>query len=283
MTELEEHFREIAGLQTYYRTAGAGRPLLLLHGVGGSSLTFQWNIADLAKHYRVYALDLPGHGRSAKPDLDYFFEDAVPYLATFIEEVCGGPTALVGVSAGGLICALTAAAHPDLVTHLVMVSSAGLGRDVNWGLRLLSLPLVRPWMEKSRQDPAAVRLSLRRVLHDPALITDELVAAVCAERAQPGNSRAMHACLRRNLGLFGLRRWRRHASAVKKVAAPVMIIWGRQDKFIPVRHAYRAMRWFVGAPVHIIDRCGHWPPFEHPHEFNRLVREFVAAAPGAHG
>lgn len=275
MTLIDEHVHDIAGIETFYMTAGTGRPLVLVHGVGGSSLTFRWNIEELAAHYRVYALDLPGHGRSEKPDLEYLFEDAVPYLATFIEEVCGEPAALVGVSAGGLICALTAAAHPDLVTHLVMVSSAGLGRDVNWGLRLLSLPIVRPWIENGRRDPAAVRLSLRRVLHDPTLITDELVEAVCEERAQPGNGRAMHTCLRSNLGLFGLRRWKRHAKALGRVAAPVMIIWGKQDKFIPVRHAYRAMRWFAGAPVHILDRCGHWPPFEHPREFNRLVTEFI--------
>jgi pimeloyl-ACP methyl ester carboxylesterase len=275
MDRMEEHSQVIAGYRTFYRAAGAGRPLLLVHGVGGSSLTFQWNIDDLAAHFRVYALDLPGHGRSEKPELGYAVEDAVPFLAAFIREVCGDPTALVGVSAGGLMCALTAAEHPDLVTHLVMVSSAGLGRDVTWGLRLLSLPVVRPWIESTRQDPAAVRMSLRRVIHDPELITDKLVAEVCAERAQPGNGRAMHSALRSNLGLFGLRRWRRHLSAFKKIAAPVMIIWGRQDRFIPVRHAYRAVRWFAGAPVHIFDRCGHWPPFEHPREFNRLVADFV--------
>lgn len=280
MAQIEEHFRAVAGVQTYYCAAGAGHPLLLVHGVGGSSLTFRWNIEELATRYRVYALDLPGHGRSDKPDARYAVEDAVPYLAAFIEQVCGGPAALVGVSAGGLMCALTAAARPDLVTHLVMVSTAGLGRDVDWGLRLLTLPVLRRWMERGRHDPGAVRLSLRRVLHDPALITDELVQAVCEERAQPGHGRATYAALRQNLGLFGVRRWRRHLQTMRKVAAPVMIIWGRQDRFIPVRHAYRAMRWFAGAPVHILDGCGHWPPFEQPHEFNRLVGEFIFIARG---
>jgi 4,5:9,10-diseco-3-hydroxy-5,9,17-trioxoandrosta-1(10),2-diene-4-oate hydrolase len=118
-------------------------------------------------------------------------------------------------------------------------------------------------------------MSLRRVLHDPALITDDLVAAVCEERSQPGAGRAIHRALRSNVGLLGVRRWRRHLKSVRKVGAPMMIIWGRQDKFIPVRHAYRAMKWLAGAPVHIFDRCGHWPPFEHPAEFNKLVTDFV--------
>jgi 4,5:9,10-diseco-3-hydroxy-5,9,17-trioxoandrosta-1(10),2-diene-4-oate hydrolase len=280
MIRIEEHFREVAGVRTYYRAAGTGHPLLLIHGVGGSSLTFSANVEELAHRFRVYALDLPGHGRSEKPEVSYAVEEAVPYIAAFIEEVCGGPAALVGVSAGGLMCALTAAAHPHLVTHLVLVSSAGLGRDVDWGLRLLSLPMLRPWLENARHDPAAVRLSLRRVLHNPALITDELVAAVCEERGQPGAGRATHAALRNNLGIFGVRRWRRHLKAMRRVVAPVMIIWGKQDRFIPVRHAHRAVRWFAGSTVHVLDRCGHWPPFEHPREFNRLVREFVTVAPG---
>jgi 4,5:9,10-diseco-3-hydroxy-5,9,17-trioxoandrosta-1(10),2-diene-4-oate hydrolase len=280
MDGMEEHRRIVDGFRTYYRAAGDGHPLLLVHGVGGSSLTFQWNIDELAKHFRVYAVDLPGHGRSEKPEVGYAVEDAVPFLTAFIREVCGGPTALVGVSAGGLMCALTAADHPDLVTHLVMVSSAGLGRDVNWGLRLLSLPVVRPWVESNRRDPAAVRMSLRRVLHNPELITEELVEAVAAERAEPGNGRALHTALRSNVNLFGLRRWRKHLRALRKIGVPVMVIWGAQDRFIPVRHAYRAMKHFAGAPIHIFEGCGHWPPFEHPRRFNRLVSEFVSA-PGA--
>lgn len=265
----------IGGFDTFYLAAGEGRPLLLVHGVGGSSVTFRWNIEELAQRFRVYALDLPGHGRSEKPDLRYDAEDSVPYLATFIREVCGEPTALVGVSAGGLMCALTAEEYPELVTHLVMVSSAGFGRDIDWGLRLLSLPVVRPWMEHTRHVPNSVRMSLRRVIHDPSLITDELVQAVCEERAQPGAGATIHTAIRSNIGLFGLRRWRHHRKKIRRITAPMMIIWGRQDRFIPVRHTRRAMRWMVGVPIYIFDRCGHWPPFEHPREFNRLVTEFV--------
>ncbi len=275
MDQVEEHMHTVAGLRVFYMAAGTGHPLLLVHGVGGSSLTFRANITELARWFRVYALDLPGHGRSEKPEARYAAEDAVPFLAAFIERVCGGPAALVGVSAGGLICALTAAARPDLVTHLVLVSTAGLGRDVDWTLRLLTLPLARPWLERVRHDPAAVRFSLRRIVHDPSLITEELVAAVCAERAQPGHARAIAAALRANLGLFGVRRWRQHLQAIRRVAVPKMIIWGKQDRLIPVRHAYRAVRYLAGVPVHVLDRCGHWPPFERPQEFNRLVTEFV--------
>lgn len=277
MTAIREHIREVGGFRTFYREAGEGHPLLLVHGVGGSSLTYLQNIPVLAAHFHVFAVDMPGHGYSEKADRRYAVEESAPFLADFIRDVCGGPAALVGVSAGGLMCALTASEYPELATHLVMVSSAGLGRDVDWGLRLLTLPLIDQWMEKTRRDPVAVRLSLRRMLHDPSLITDDLVSAICKERSEPGSGKATHTALRSNLSLFGVRRWRRHRQAIRRVRAPMMIIWGRQDRFIPVRHAYRAMRWLAGVPVHVLDRCGHWPPLERPNEFNRLVGDFVSA------
>lgn len=275
---IEEHERQVGGFRTYYQAAGSGRPLLLVHGLGGSSVSYRENIADLAAHFRVYAVDVPGHGRSEKADIPYTVESAAPFLAEFIREVCGEPAALVGMSAGGLMCALTAKGYPDLVTHLVLVSSAGLGRDVSMLLRLLTLPVTWPFVESARPTPAGVRISMSRVVHDPECLTDEMVDLLCEDRSRPGNVRAMLRALRSNTSVFGMKRWRRHLRSLRGVAVPVMIIWGKQDKLIPVRHAYKAgKRLGRSVRVHIFDRCGHWPPYEHPAEFNRLVREFVSS------
>ncbi|MGH2587142.1 MAG: alpha/beta fold hydrolase [Dehalococcoidia bacterium] len=274
--KIEEHHRTINGYRTYYQAAGAGRPLVLVHGIGGSSLNYSQNILELARHYRVYAVDVPGHGRSEKPEIDYAVEGAVPFIAAFIQQVCEEPAALVGLSAGGLMCALTAAAYPDLVTHLVLVSSAGLGRDLSLSLRLMTLPVTWPVVGSTRPTPAGVRFSMRRVVHDPTCLTEEMVERLCEDRARPGNVHAMLIALRSNVGVLGMKRWRGHLRAIRRVGAPVMIIWGKQDRLIPVSHAYRAWRWLgKRARLHIFDRCGHWPPFEHPAEFNRLVLDFV--------
>jgi 4,5:9,10-diseco-3-hydroxy-5,9,17-trioxoandrosta-1(10),2-diene-4-oate hydrolase len=275
--EIEQHERSITGYRTFYQAAGEGRPVVLIHGVGGSSINYAENIAELAQHFRVYAPDIPGHGRSEKPDIPYDVESAVPFIAGFIREVCGEPAALVGMSAGGLMSALTAAEHPALVTHLVLVSSAGLGRDVGITLRLLSLPVTWPIIQNARPTPAGVRMSMRHVVHDPACLTDEMVARLVEDRSRPGNAHAMLTALRSNVGVLGLRRWRSHVRKLGKIGAPVMIVWGKQDKLIPVRHAHNAARWLGRrARVHVLDRCGHWPPYEHPAEFNRLVLEFIS-------
>jgi len=273
---IEEHVSTIYGYSTYYQAAGEGRPLVLIHGIGGSSINYQQNIEALSHHYRVYAPDIPGHGRSEKPEIDYTVESAAPFIAAFIQDVCGEPAALVGMSAGGLMCALTASAYPELVTHLVLVSTAGLGRDVGASLRLLTLPLTDPFVVGVRPTPAGVRLSMRHVVHDPACLSEEMVAALCVDRAIPGNARVMLRALRSNVSLLGLRRWQRHLQALRLVGAPVMVIWGKQDRLIPVKHAYQAARWLGNrVRVHVFDGCGHWPPYERPAEFNRLVLEFV--------
>ena len=273
MVTVEEHYRLVAGYRTHFIAAGEGRPVLLVHGVGGSMLTYQHNIEELAAVARVYALDLPGHGLSELPDADYSAENGGSYLCSFIEEVCGEPAALVGISAGGLMCAHAAVERPDLVTRLMLVSSAGFGRDIGWTLRLLTLPLVDRFVEEFTLKQ--VRGALEHQVYDPTQITPEFVQAVYAHWSRPGNRRTFLIALRRNISVFGLRRLRHHLRRTKVLAVPVMIVWGRNDRMIPVKHAYRAVKWIAGAQLRILERCGHMAPFEHPKEFNKIVREFL--------
>jgi pimeloyl-ACP methyl ester carboxylesterase len=273
MAAVAERYETIAGYRTHYVVAGSGPPLVLVHGVGGSLVSYQRNIAELATVARVYALDLPGHGHSPAPESEYRAEDGAAFVRAFIQEVCGEPAALVGLSAGGLMCALAAAEQPELVTRLVLVSSAGFGRRVSWPLRMLTLPLVGRFIETPT--PRQVRAALERQVYDPATITPELVEAVYDVWRQPGNRRAFLRSLRSNLTLLGVRRWRRHLRTASKLAVPVLIVWGKNDRTIPVRYAYRAVKRVAGARLHVFDRCGHMPPFERAAEFNRLVAEFL--------
>src|SRR5579885_2869958 len=273
MAAIEECYTTIAGYRTHYVVAGSGAPVVLVHGVGGSLLNYQRNIEELAAVARVYALDLPGHGHSPAPEVEYRVEEGAAFVQAFIQEICGEPAALVGLSAGGLMCALAAAEQPELVTRLVLVSSAGFGRRVSWPLRMLTLPLVDRFVEAPTPDQ--VRGALSRQVYDPATITPELVEAVYEVWQQPGNRRAFLRSLRSNITLLGVRRWRRHLRSASKLAVPVLIVWGKNDKTIPVRYAYKAVKKVAGARLHIFERCGHMPPFERAAEFNRLVTEFL--------
>lgn len=278
MAIVAERYETIAGYRTHYVVAGSGSPLVLVHGVGGSLVSYQRNIEALAAVARVYALDLPGHGHSPAAETEYRAEEGATFVCAFIREVCGEPAALVGLSAGGLMCALAAAEQPELVTRLVLVSSAGFGRRVSWLLRVLTLPFAGRFVEAPT--PQQVRSALARQVYDPATITPELVEAVYDVWQQPGNRRAFLRSLRSNLSLLGVRRWRRHLRAASKLALPVLIVWGRNDRTIPVRYAYSAVKKVGGARLHIFERCGHMPPFERAAEFNRLVTEFLVPGMG---
>jgi pimeloyl-ACP methyl ester carboxylesterase len=270
---VEEHYREVGGFLTRYRCAGEGTPVVLVHGVGSGSFTYDRNIEALGQVARVYAVDLPGHGLSDVPDVEYRAEEGGAFLCSFIETVCGGPAALVGVSAGGLMCLLAAAERPDLVDRLVLVSSAGFGRDIGWALRLLTLPIVDRFVLEPTQK--RVRGALEHQVFDAASVTAELVDEVYDMWQRPGNRGAFMQGLRSNISVFGLRRWRRHLRVVSKLALPVLIIWGQNDRTIPVKHAYRAAKRIAGSRLHVLDRCGHMPPYEKAAEFNRIVTEFL--------
>src|SRR5207237_548752 len=116
-----------------FLASGEGRPLVLLHGLGASSGVWHVQHPELARHHRVYALDLPGCGHSPMPRTP-------PSGDWAVDDVVGAPVTLIGHSMGGAIALLCALQRPELVRSLVLVSPAGLGSEVSLSLRLLSLP-----------------------------------------------------------------------------------------------------------------------------------------------
>ena len=134
------HVVRVGGINTHYVVAGDGRPLLLFHGLGASVVTWRDNIGPLSKAFRVYAVDLPGHGDSDKPDIDYATDTMVQFVKDFIESLNLERPAIIGSSVGGALALMTALRHPDLVSGLVLVDSASLGRE----LSLIHTPGIYP-------------------------------------------------------------------------------------------------------------------------------------------
>jgi len=273
-TGAQERYALVAGYRTHYVVAGDGPPILLVHGVGGSLVTYRRNIDALATVGRVYALDLPGHGLSEIVAGEYSAERGGAFLCAFIEAVIGAPAALVGVSAGGLMSIIAASERPELVTRLVLVDSAGFGRDVAWKLRLLTLPFADRLLRTASLQQ--VQSALQRHVHDPATDLAEVADAQYQQWQQPDTRRALLNALRSNISLFGVRRWRRHLHRASVLALPVLIVWGQNDRTLNVQHAYRAAQSIAGARLAIFDRCGHMPPSERPAEFNGVLCEFLA-------
>ena len=264
-----------------YQVAGEGPPLLLIHGLGASSMAWHFQLERLATAHRVYAIDLPGHGLSPAPAAPVDGERAAEVVAAFLEQVPEGPAAVVGHSLGGAVALLATLRRPDLVSALALVSSAGLGRELSLSLRAMCLPgadriveVIGPWLVQ-----AVWRLhGLRRRFAGGAPV--EVLAPVLAEAFEVYRRRhairAFTAALRAVAGTGGQQARYVFAHRLGELAVPVLVVWGRGDRVLPLVHGLRAAEAARGR-FEVLE-CGHSPMLEAAARFTDVLRDFLAGA-----
>jgi pimeloyl-ACP methyl ester carboxylesterase len=272
----EDRYIKIGPYNVRYWTAGdAGPAVLLVHGLGGSIENWSRNLGPLAAGRRVYAMDLPGFGRTDKTPLVGSLYELVDFIRDFMDALGIEGASLIGNSLGGGLILEFAARYPERTDKVVLVGSAGLGREVLRDLRVCAVPLLGEWFTRPSRDTTA---SLwRKIVADPALITDELVATSYDLYRLPGARKALLKTLRAGINILGQRKklLRELWAGMRTLPAPVLVVWGRQDRIIPLKHAEVAARLLPRAEVYVFDECGHMPQLEHPDEFNELVRRFL--------
>ena len=258
------------GTRVRYVRKGSGPPVVLLHGFASSIYTWADLLPALAAEHDVVALDLPGFGGSDIPrPLD---GAAYPGVVREVMDHLGLPrAALVGNSLGGSIAVGFAAENPDRVSHLVLIDSAGFNfgsRDRPWMLRLIAAPGVADAVERLPVRRRLVAQGVRQVFHDDARVTEERIDEYAVPMLRPGAARAAAELL------SGAAR-PDFASSVAQVRAPTLVVWGREDTWIPVAHARRFTAAIPGSTAVILDACGHVPQEEKPAEVAALVLPFL--------
>ena len=269
----EDRYVEVDGISTHYVFAGSGHPVVLLHGLGASLAVWWENMAPFAERFSVYALDLPGHGDSGKPDIAYDMPSTVRFLASFLDSQGIDRVSLVGNSGGGMLAAAFASLHPDRLDRLVLVDAAGLGREMPVFLRLASLPIIGEILQTPK-----VRNTenlIKSVFYEPRVVQDALAGELMRVRNLPGAKEAVLKAVRQGVTLWGMRRELVLLPHLQRVKVPILLVWGREDRVIPVAHAYLAASMLPGARLHVIPFCGHWPQMERAQEFNRVVITFL--------
>lgn len=177
---------------------------------------------------------------------------------------------LIGNSAGGLLAALCALSYPE---QLVLVNTAGLGRELSWFLRLASLPFIGELLYTP--NVRSTRNLAKSVFYDPRSVNDDVVNELVAVRNLPEAKMAVLKGLRSGIGPLGLRKYMMVLPKLRGLERPLLLVWGREDRIIPVSHAYKAARVLPHCELHVIPHCGHWPQMERPAEFNRLVLDAI--------
>jgi pimeloyl-ACP methyl ester carboxylesterase len=274
------HTNSASPIELYHEIYGQGDPLLCLHGFGASLYSWRNFIGPLANDYQLILIDLKGCGKSPKPhDTKYSTRDHADLLYQFILERDLRNLTLIGNSFGGalsLLLSLMLADAGELVRlkSLVLIDAGAYKEYVPAYLKPLSVPLINlgVYLIPSR---FAVRAILRKAYYDPSKITEEQVRAYTAPIAAPGGK---HALLETGKQLVPanfdelIRRY-------KDIKVPTLIIWGRQDRIIPLKVGELLHRDLADSTLKIIEQCGHAPQEEKPEETVPLVRDFLKSLP----
>jgi pimeloyl-ACP methyl ester carboxylesterase len=270
---------KIHGHDVGFRRAGTGHDevVLLIHGLAGSSKTWDDVIPLLAEHYDVIAPDLLGHGESAKPLGDYSLGAFASGLRDLLAVLGVGSVTIVGHSFGGGVAMQLGYQHPELVDRLVLVGSGGLGREVSWLLRVLTLPgaeyLMPLWFPRVLVDRATElgRALNRRDIRHPRL------AEIWRAYSSLAGAENRHAFVRTMRGVIDPGGQVVDASDRLYLAArvPTLIVWGDNDLIIPVSHAHTAHEAIAHSRLEILDGVGHFPHVESPERFVDVLVDFL--------
>ncbi len=259
----------------YWEMGDKGADLILIHGIGHSIEAWENNVEFLSHNHRVFAVDLPGFGRSDKPDHPYSFQYFAQFIIDFMDVLDIEQASLVGNSMGGGISQYVTFQAPNRVAKSVLVNSAGFSRNLTILFRISSIPVLGELL--NRPSKKGTRRVLKECVYDPSLITEEMVALGYEIVSQPGATRAFLTTLRSGVKFAGLRKevLQTFSDNYPSIQSPTLVIWGRQDRILPVSGAKVAEQGIPNATVKIFDPCGHVPQIERPDEFNAIVEEFL--------
>lgn len=275
--QLEARELQLHGHRVSYRTAGSGPPLVLLHGIASSSMTWQHVTPWLAQRYTLIAPDFLGHGASATPRGDYSLGAHASGVRDLLTALGHDRVTIVGHSLGGGVAMQFAYLFPERCERLVLVSSGGLGREVHAVLRAAALPgadwvlpflVSRGLLQVGRGLGSllgVVRLQPSRDLHE--------IARGFASLDNAGSRQAFLHTLRAVVEPGGQR-----VSAVDRLslaaALPTLIVWGNRDQIIPISHAAAAHHAMPGSRLAVLPGAGHFPHADDPRRFAAVLNGF---------
>jgi len=265
------------GHEVAYRRAGQGPVLLLLHGIAGSSETWIPAIRLLHRDYAVLAPDFLGHGKSAKPLGDYSLGNHAAGIRDLLHLLGIERATVVGQSFGGGVAMQFAYQFPERCERLVLVDAGGLGREVSWLLRLMTLPAAEFVMPvifapqvRSVGDACFDFLQARGIRHEGG----REIWRSYASLTEAVNRQAFIRTMRAVIDPGG-----QAVSAMDRLylaaGMPTLIVWGERDRIIPLVHAYRAHEAIANSRLEVIEGVGHYPHVEKPYQFVEILRDFL--------
>jgi 2-hydroxymuconate-semialdehyde hydrolase len=260
------------GIRTNYIEAGEGPPLVLIHGSGPGVTGFaNWQglLPELGKRFRAYAPDMVGFGYTEVPSdiSDFTLDFWVDHIIGFLDALGIERASFIGNSFGGGLGLAVAARHPERVHRFVLMGSAGLSFEMSEGLRAV-------WGYEPSE--ANMRKLMETFAFDSRLVTDAIVTSRHNASIRPGSHEAYSRLFPepRQQKLEGLAT---PEEAIRGIAAPALIVHGREDVIVPVDVAYRFSALLRHSELHVFGECGHWTQIEKRDRFLEVVIPFLSA------
>jgi pimeloyl-ACP methyl ester carboxylesterase len=273
--ELSDSLLDVDGQLVHVEQAGAGEPVLLIHGFGASTYSWRKIVPGLARSYRVVALDLNGFGYTQRPRSpeSYTREGQARLILGVLDRLGIRSACFVGHSYGGAITLWTASRHPERVRSMILVDSAAPTYPEDRRSRLASLRLASAlFLRGVALRPRYVRRALLTSLYDDSLVTPELVAAYLDRLRVEGVADAYH-------GLTAPPRSKPETVDLTKIDIPALLVWGEDDRLVRVEDGRAAAARMPRAEFVALPKTGHMPMEERPEELLRLVLDFLGKHP----
>lgn len=259
-----------------YLDVGAGPPVILIHGFGGSMWQWEYQQHPLSQHFRVLTLDLPGAGLSDKPDIDYRPEQMLDFFVGFMEAVKIPQATLVGNSMGAGLAIGMALTHPARVAKLVLVD--GLPQHV---IEKLTSPSVKRALELRAPSwlvsfgntlfgGLMIESVLQEIVHDPVLLTPAVLERSNRNRQRPGLIKPIMA-VRENLPLWESG----FATRLSAITHLTLVLWGEEDRVFPIAVGEELHQTIKESRFIRIPKAGHIPQWERPDVVNQELITFI--------
>jgi len=274
----EEAFADVAGTRVYYLHAGSGRPMLLIHGLVGSSANWRKNVDALAQHASVYAIDLVNMGKSQRVGgLDAGLKATANRIVAVMDALDLAEADIVAHSHGGAVALMLAALHPRRVGRLLLFAGGGpYCRSCDPIVRTYSTPWGGFLFWMLPYFPASIqRLALGAMYGGPDRVVDRSLQEIANGLRSPDTLRHVLCTIR--CWFTERAKLRTALRRVKRI--PVLLVWGDRDRTVSLKSAVRLHRKIRGSELIVLPGAGHSVFEETPEESNRIMLEWLDRHP----
>lgn len=262
----------VDGLKTHVVRAGKGEPVILLHGLGASSYSWRYTLPELAKHYEVFAPDLPGFGRTDKPwDFDYSVDGLHRWILKFMDQLGIKNARFAGNSMGGVLSLWTAMEAPSRVERMALLGTPAYVENRPKMLWPLSWPVLGSLYEWALGD-VTLRFIAESTYVDKSKVDARMMAEYGLALKTAAGRRAVAQFVRHAIPADH----RERIKGYRNVQHATLVLVGALDKMVGRAGAERLAKDLPRATLCMLDACGHAPQEDAPERVNARLLEFFA-------